>query len=69
MKDKDGWLSASLTLTLASAILWFIEKFFVKIFTSDFEVMVLYFPTILSILIYVFLVKKEGRFKVKEKPA
>jgi len=65
MRDREGWFSASLTLIIVSFLLWFIESFFVKIFTLEFEIMVLYFPTLLSVLIYMFLLKKERRFKVK----
>lgn len=66
MKDDEGWLSTSLTLVTVSLLLWFMETFFVKIFTLEFEVMVLYFPTFLSILTYVFFIKKERKFKVKQ---
>ncbi len=65
MRDREGWFSASLTLIIVSFLLWFIESFFVKIFTLEFEIIVLYFPTLLSVLIYMFLLKKERRFKVK----
>jgi hypothetical protein len=65
MRDREGWFSASLTLITVSFLLWFIESFFVKIFTLEFEIIVLYFPTLLSVLIYMFLLKKERRFKAK----